>query len=109
MTGENPQLNQQDQSTGKPLQKGMKYIWVVFPAIILAWLIYFFVVGSAIESWGARGQFGNMFGAFTALVSEFAFAGIIYAIMLQREDLGLQREELKLQRHELVLQRQELA
>ena len=35
-----------------------------------------------------------MFGSVNALFSGLAFAGVIYAILLQREELGLQREEL---------------
>jgi hypothetical protein len=34
-----------------------------------------------------RGQFGDQFGAVNALFSGFAFAGIIFTIMLQRSDL----------------------
>ncbi|MEK7760049.1 MAG: putative phage abortive infection protein [Nitrospirota bacterium] len=41
-----------------------------------------------------RGTFGDMFGGVNALFSGLAFAGVIYAILLQREELGLQREEL---------------
>jgi hypothetical protein len=48
-----------------------------------------------------RGQFGDMFGVVNALFSGFAFAGVIYAVLLQREDLKLQREELTLTRKEL--------
>jgi hypothetical protein len=48
-----------------------------------------------------RGQFGDMFGVVNALFSGLAFAGVIYAVLLQREDLKLQREELTLTRKEL--------
>lgn len=80
----------------------LKYIWFVFPAIVVLWLIYGFAVASTSETWVVSGQFGDMFGAFTALVSGLAFAGIIIAILLQRQDLELQREELRLQRQELA-------
>lgn len=43
-----------------------------------------------------------MFGVINALFSGFAFAGIIFTIWLQREELKLQREELKLIRTELT-------
>ncbi|MBK5722084.1 putative phage abortive infection protein [Dysgonomonas sp. Marseille-P4677] len=45
--------------------------------------------------------FGDSFGAVNALVSAFAFAGVIVAIVLQRKELRLQREDLELQREEL--------
>jgi hypothetical protein len=43
-----------------------------------------------------------MFGAANALFSGLAFAGVIVAILLQRNELELQREELALTRHELA-------
>lgn len=43
-----------------------------------------------------------MFGAVNALFSGLAFAGIIYTIFLQKEELALQREELKANRDELA-------
>lgn len=62
----------------------------------------------ALNTWQDRGTFGDMFGTLNALFSCLAFAGIIYTIILQRQELQLQREELKLQRNELELTRQEL-
>ena len=51
--------------------------------------------------------FGDSAGAVNALFSAFAFAGIIYAIILQKEELSLQREELKQTREELINQKKE--
>lgn len=48
-----------------------------------------------------RSSFGDMFGGLNALYSGLAFAGIIYTILLQREELKLQRQELKDTRSEL--------
>lgn len=47
------------------------------------------------------GAFGDLFGGITALFSGLAFAGIIYTVILQTEELGYQRTELKLQREEM--------
>lgn len=58
-------------------------------------------------SWSTRGQFGDMFGTVNALFSGLAFAGIIYTILLQREELKEQRAELQLTREELKGQKQE--
>ena len=41
-----------------------------------------------------RGTFGDMFGAANALFSGLAFAGVAYAIMLQRAEVAIAREEL---------------
>lgn len=63
------------------------------------------IVGAAIyfvlPDWPTRGQFGDLFGAVNATFSGLAFAGLIYAILLQRDDLALQRVELELTREEL--------
>lgn len=61
-----------------------------------------FVAYISFESWEQRGAFGDMFGAVNALFSGLAFAGVIYAILLQTKELELQREELKLTREELT-------
>ena len=43
-----------------------------------------------------------MFGGMNALFSAFAFAGVIYTILLQRDELHLQRIELRDTRRELA-------
>lgn len=50
-----------------------------------------------------------MFGGVTALFSGLAFAGMIYAIIMQSQELALQREELSLTRKELEASRKEQA
>ncbi|NVJ46995.1 MAG: hypothetical protein HWE21_10830 [Cytophagia bacterium] len=55
-----------------------------------------------------RGTFGDSFGALNAMISGLAFAGIIYTIILQQNQLKMQSEELGLQRNELELTRREL-
>lgn len=47
------------------------------------------------------GTFGDQFGAVNALFSGLTFAGLIYTIILQKQELSLQREELKLTREEM--------
>jgi hypothetical protein len=50
----------------------------------------------------AQGQFGDQFGAVNSLFSGLAFAGLVYAILLQRGELRLQRRELEQTRRELT-------
>lgn len=69
----------------------------VFVLLILGGVIVFFMG----ESWSIRGTIGDSFGMTNALFSGLAFAGVVYAILLQREELSLQREELRLTRDEL--------
>lgn len=67
-----------------------------------------FSPGGTPSTTGNAGQVGDSFGVVNSLFSGLAFAGIIVAIFLQRQELIHQREELKLTRAELVLQREEL-
>jgi hypothetical protein len=46
-------------------------------------------------------KFGDSFGYVNALFAGLAFAGVIYAILLQSKELRLQREELEYTRDEL--------
>jgi hypothetical protein len=64
--------------------------------VICGWIFY-----HSFPSWEERGQFGDMFGVVNATFSGLAFAGAIYAVLLQQEALALQREELKATREEL--------
>jgi hypothetical protein len=75
-------------------------LWIAI-GIVIVWAL----VGSApvliFCSPSDRGSFGDMFGAVNALFSGLALAGVICAILLQREELSLQRKELELTRAEL--------
>lgn len=51
-----------------------------------------------------KALFGDSFGAVNALISAFAFAGVIVAIVIQRNELRLQRNDLGLQRKEFETQ-----
>lgn len=55
-----------------------------------------------------RGTYGDMFGSINALYSGLALAGIIFTILLQKDELGLQREELKETRKEFQTQNRTL-
>lgn len=70
-------------------------------AIVALWLITLIILYLTLPNWENRGQFGDMFGAVNALFSGLALAGVILAIVLQKNELELQREELKLTRDEL--------
>ena len=59
------------------------------------------VIYLSFDDWSTRGTFGDMFGAANALFSSIAFVGILFAILLQRQELTLQRKELSLTREEL--------
>lgn len=78
-----------------------RFIWIM-GYVFAAWLISGVSIYFFIGSWDDPGTFGDMFGAINALFSGLAFAGIIFTILLQREELKLQRKELELTRTELT-------
>ena len=63
--------------------------------VVILWLISWALITRQFgENPMGPGEFGDMFGAVNALFSGLAFAGVILAILLQRQELKLQREEL---------------
>ncbi len=73
--------------------------------------IFVVCIGYGYIIWGTewtlennRGKFGDSFGALNTLFAGLAFAGVIWAILLQREELEHQRTELKDQKE--ILQKQ---
>ncbi|MEM7082233.1 MAG: hypothetical protein AAF465_05825 [Pseudomonadota bacterium] len=81
-------------------------LWILCGVIGL-WLINLLCMLMIYGKPSSPGTVGDMFGAVNALFSGLAFAFVIYAIVLQQEDLKLQRRELELTRKELQLTRNE--
>lgn len=61
-------------------------IWVFLPEVLFKY--------NNLISLADKGLYGDSYGAINTLFSGFAFAGLIIAILLQREELQLQRKEL---------------
>lgn len=92
--------------------------WIIFIAIIVCLLLW--IGGMLLSHWYAgkyfivsendnpQALFGDSFGAVNALISAFAFAGVIVAIFIQRNELRLQRKDLGLQRQEFSTQNETL-
>jgi hypothetical protein len=76
--------------------------------VICLWLLNLSlgVAGLLIATPTGAGTFGDMFGSVNALFSGLAFAGVILAIFMQRDELSLQRQELEATRSELRATRQ---
>ncbi len=72
------------------MKRDMKIVSVVGTGVMVLW------AGSGVLLYCLpdRGTFGDMFGAVNSLFSGLAFVGVVFAILLQREELQLQREEL---------------
>lgn len=73
-------------------------IWIVGACATHWWAGEYFV--HVTDGDNNRALFGDSFGAVNALISAFAFAGMIVAFILQRYELRLQRKELEAQRKE---------
>lgn len=67
-------------------------LWAATPIVIIL---------LPLGGWAERGQIGDLFGSVNALFSGLAFAGVIFAILLQRQELTLQRQELQETRAEM--------
>ena len=80
------------------------YVWILGAVVTHIWAKEFFKVGI---SDNAQALFGDSFGAVNALISAFAFAGMIVAFILQRYELKLQRKELRMTRDEMKEQTKE--
>ena len=86
-------------------------VWSILLVAVLAcvaisflgiWLSYLYAsskVGDG-DVMQTRGVFGDSWGGVNALISAFAFAGVIVTLFLQNRDLNLQRKEMARQREE---------
>lgn len=77
-------------------------IFAAIAMIIVIWIAAPFVLQYIFSSSEERGLFGDSYGVLNSLFSGLAFAGVIIAIVLQKNELKLQREELELTRVELT-------
>lgn len=69
--------------------------------VLVIWILSAILILFGLDNWSDRGTFGDLFGAVNALFSGLAFAGLIYTIVLQKQDLELQRKEIAQNRTEL--------
>lgn len=81
--------------------KTRSYIRAIFLVVLAIWLLFLTWTTYSEWSFEQRGQFGDQFGAISALFSGLAFAGIVISLWMQRDELKLQRKELELQRDEI--------
>lgn len=73
-------------------------VWIFGAIATHLWAAWFFKVNA---NDNPMALFGDSFGAVNALISAFAFAGMIVAFILQRYELKLQRKELQMTREEM--------
>jgi flagellar biosynthesis component FlhA len=80
-------------------KSGLLFLMILI--VVVIWILSSFLIIFGLDNWSDRGTFGDLFGAVNALFSGLAFAGLIYTIVLQKQDLELQRKEIALNRTEL--------
>lgn len=74
---------------------------LILLAVTVVQVVAGYIIYVQLDNWNNRADFGEMFGTVNTLFSGWAFAGVIYAIFLQRRELELQRNELEMTREEL--------
>jgi Putative phage abortive infection protein len=96
-----------DDSDRTEFKVSLKHLGIAAFFIFLIWA----ASGAILYNWNPKenyGTFGDMFGAVNALFSGLAFACLIFATFMQREELKLQRIELQLARKEAAETREEI-
>ena len=88
--------------------KKLGYFWIASAVVIVMWLFNAFIYPMWVPSLSSRASNGDAFGAVNALFSGLAFAGLIYTMIMQRQELEMQRKELAMQRQEMKDSRGEL-
>jgi hypothetical protein len=78
-----------------------KSLILISMVVVIIQCVAGYIIYLTFDTWNNRADFGEMFGAVNTLFSGLAFAGVIYAIFLQRRELELQRNELEMTRAEL--------
>lgn len=78
-----------------------KSLVLISTVVVIIQFVAGYIIYLKFDTWNNRADFGEMFGAVNTLFSGLAFAGVIYAIFLQRRELELQRNELEMTRAEL--------
>jgi hypothetical protein len=89
---------------------GLLGTWI-FLGVVVAFGVYTLLVLGKVGPFSQdsqRGIFGDAYGALTSLFNALAFAGLLIAVLLQREDLKMQVDELRETRQVLGEQRQQL-
>lgn len=85
-----------------------KPLFILGAIVIFLWGLAWVLLIKVECSPEARGQFGDMFGVFTALMSGLTLAGLIYTILLQQQQIRQQQEDIGIARQANQLNKDEL-
>lgn len=78
-----------------------KTLFTLIFLVVFAWAISGVIIYYTASNWSDRGTIGDMFGAVNALFSGLAFVGLIYTIIMQREEIKMNLQEIEMNRKEL--------
>lgn len=100
--------NQNELEVGSKVDGAKKGFVLLCIGVAVLWLLCTLLIYWLLPDWQTRGTAGDSFGAVNALFSGLAFAGVIYALNLQRRQLEDQREELQATRKVTEAQLEEM-
>lgn len=83
------------------IQSHYRALIISFVVVIIIWAGSGVVIYYWGQNWSERGTMGDMFGVINALFSGLAFAGLIFTIIMQRQEIITNREEIEMNRKEL--------
>ena len=90
-TAQAPDLVVVDRTSSIP-----KWVWIPAVAMVLVGFAYSYISLAIYRACVATmGQFGEMFGVLTSLVSILGFAGVLWSLHLQREQLKASLADMK--------------
>lgn len=96
-------MDQDDQidSVGLPLWPAI----VAFFVVVIIWLLNLLALLFWVKNWSS---YGDMFGPANAAFSGFAFAGVAYAIYIQRQEIKIARTEIAYTKRIMSKQQEQL-
>jgi hypothetical protein len=84
-----------------PQPKRVTLLCGLFLGGFATWITYSVAVYFVFKNWQLGGQFGDALGGVNALFSGLALGGVVYAIILQEQQLRKQTDELELLREQM--------
>ena len=78
--------------------ENLRIFFAIALTIIALWLGSAALIVHFLDDWTQRGAFGDLFGSVNALFSGLAFAGVLYTIFLQRQEIERNRDDIEANR-----------
>jgi len=82
--------------------KQSKFLLIAIVSMTVLFLAYWLVLTRFFSEWSERGLFGDSFGAINALFSGAALIGVIFALLIQQQQLAEMRRSFMLQQQPVL-------